>query len=208
MAIVNEAFAQRFTGGRNPIGTRVRAQGRNRLIVGYVKDAVYESLRARGAADAVPAVRARRRSCRSTTSISVRAAGGSPALLAKAARGGAQRRCTATSGSPSGRWRISVDAALTQERIVAVLSTLFGALALLLAGLGLYGVTSYAVSRRRTEIGIRMALGAAPAGVIVLVLRRTRAARRLGIVAGSGGQPVGVAVRRRPCSSASSRAIP
>ena len=65
-----------------------------------------------------------------------------------------------------------VNAALIQERIVAWLSGFFGALALLLAGLGLYGVTSYAVSRRRTEIGIRMALGAAPGGVVALVLRR------------------------------------
>jgi hypothetical protein len=51
-----------------------------------------------------------------------------------------------------------VDESLTQDRLVATLSGTFGVLALLLAGLGLYGVTAYAVARRRAEIGIRMAL--------------------------------------------------
>src|SRR5206468_4376585 len=78
-----------------------------------------------------------------------------------------------------------ISASLSQERIVAMLSGFFGALALLLAGLGLYGVTSYAVTRRRTEIGIRMALGSAPAGVVRLVLRRVSLLIATGIVIGA-----------------------
>ena len=69
--------------------------------------------------------------------------------------------------------------------MVAWLSGFFGALALLLAGLGLYGVTSYAVSRRRTEIGIRLALGAPARGVVRLVLSRVALLVGLGIVAGA-----------------------
>ena len=56
----------------------------------------------------------------------------------------------------------------------------------LLAGLGLYGVTSYAVSRHRGEIGIRMALGAAPESVIRLVLGRVSALVAIGILVGAG----------------------
>jgi ABC-type antimicrobial peptide transport system permease subunit len=66
-----------------------------------------------------------------------------------------------------------------------MLSGFFGALALLLAGLGLYGVTSYAVSRRQMELGIRMALGSAPAGVIRLVLGRVALLVASGVVLGA-----------------------
>jgi len=79
-----------------------------------------------------------------------------------------------------------VTASLAQERLVAILSGFFGGLALLLAGLGLYGVTAYAVSRRRTEIGIRMALGAAPARVVRLVLSRVWILVGVGVLVGAG----------------------
>jgi putative ABC transport system permease protein len=114
----------------------------------------------------------------------VRAAGGPPALLTRplaAALTGVNRDLAITFRPLADQ----VNAALTQERIVAMLSGFFGALALLLAALGLYGVTSYAVSRRRTEIGIRMALGAAPGGVIRLVLRRVAILVSLGVLVGS-----------------------
>ena len=61
---------------------------------------------------------------------------------------------------------------MTQERLIAMMSGFFGALALLLAGLGLYGMVAQAVSARRKEIGLRMALGAQPTGIVRLVFRR------------------------------------
>lgn len=72
----------------------------------------------------------------------------------------------------------------TEDRMVARLSTLFGALALLLATVGLYGVTAYAAARRTGEIGIRMALGAARSGVIAMVMRGAMMQTALGLAIG------------------------
>jgi putative ABC transport system permease protein len=184
VAIVNEAFARRYNGGRNPIGLRVR-QPHNveRTVVGYVRDAVYENLR-----NPVPPTLyiayEQQNDLNSFVSVSVRVSGGSPARLV--------RPLTTALGDVHTDLMITprllandVDAVLTQERVMAALSGIFGALALLLAALGLYGVTSYAVNRRRAEIGIRLALGAAPGGVVALILRRALALIGGGILAGS-----------------------
>jgi len=66
-----------------------------------------------------------------------------------------------------------IDRRLITQRLIAELSAFFGGVALLMAAIGLYGVMSYAISRRTSEIGIRMALGASKAGVIWMVLRET-----------------------------------
>jgi ABC-type antimicrobial peptide transport system permease subunit len=79
-----------------------------------------------------------------------------------------------------------VNDSLAQDRVIAMLSGFFGGLGLLLAAVGLYGVTAYAVARRRTEIGIRMALGAAPASVVRLVLSRVSLLIGVGILVGAG----------------------
>jgi ABC-type antimicrobial peptide transport system permease subunit len=78
-----------------------------------------------------------------------------------------------------------VKGSLTQERLVATVGAFFGGLGLLLAAIGLYGVTSEAVTSRRAEIGIRMALGASARRVIRVVLRRVAQLVALGIVLGA-----------------------
>ena len=191
VAIVNEAFARKYFAGQNPIGRRVLQQGSptrqaiDREIVGYLEDAVYRSLR-----EPVPPTMylalAQHADAPSSMSISVRAAGGSPALLTRslaASLTGVNKDIAITFRLLSEQ----VNASLIQERMVAILSGFFGGLALLLAGLGLYGVTSYAVSRRRTEIGIRMALGAAPGGVVRMVLRRVALLVGIGVLLGGAG---------------------
>jgi predicted permease len=73
---------------------------------------------------------------------------------------------------------------LTSERLVARLAGSFGVLALLLAAIGLYGVMGYSVSRRTNEMGVRLALGASPAGVRLLVLRESLMTSAAGVVLG------------------------
>jgi ABC-type antimicrobial peptide transport system permease subunit len=77
-----------------------------------------------------------------------------------------------------------VDETLTRERLLATLSGFFGGLALLLATIGLYGVMSYNVARRRGEIGIRMALGAEQARVLRMVLREVALLIAIGLTIG------------------------
>jgi putative ABC transport system permease protein len=188
VAIVNEAFARKFLNGANPIGHRVRGPSRPNTpnpeieIVGYVADAVYRSLR-----EPVPPTLylafPQGQTAPSFASINVRAAAGSPMLLSRALTSS----LTTVNGGVAITLRPISDhlhAALTQERLVAMLSGFFGGLAMLLAGLGLYGITSYAVSRRRAEIGIRMALGAAPGGVVRMILARVGVLVAAGVITG------------------------
>jgi putative ABC transport system permease protein len=191
VAIVNETFVRKFLKGANPIGRTV-AIGASYFsspptpleVVGLAGDAVYRTLR-----DPIPPTvyvpNAQREGSMSTAYIGARTFSDNPMLVAKslsAAIAAVDPNVVLTFRPLADQ----VNASLTQERVVAMLSGFFGALALLLAGLGLYGVTSYAVNRRRTEIGIRMALGAAPAGVVRLVLSRVSLLVGLGVLVGAG----------------------
>jgi putative ABC transport system permease protein len=188
--LVNETFAKKFFPGRSPIGQRVREVGDpvrkppEREIVGVVGDAVYASLR-----QAVPPTMyqalAQDENPGSSMTLHVRAATGSPVLMTRsiAETIGQLDKDIALTFRPL---TSHLESSTNQERVVAMLSGFFGVLALLLAAVGLYGMMSYSVSRRRSEIGIRMALGAAPSGVIALVLRRAAVLIIGGIVAGGG----------------------
>jgi ABC-type antimicrobial peptide transport system permease subunit len=80
-----------------------------------------------------------------------------------------------------------VSESLLQQRVIALLSTIFGSLALLLAIVGLYGTTAYTVARRHGEIGIRMALGAQRRSVVWLMLRDIMALLAVGLALGVAG---------------------
>jgi putative ABC transport system permease protein len=194
VAIVNAAFTRHYFGVANPVG-RTLAQGssptdlRQLEIVGLVQDAAFASVREPVEPTiyrplAQPFEETLLTSV-STISVSIRGArASSPAPLpgrAAAASGGVDHDLTMTFRTVTETLSIYY----IRERLLALLSGFFGALALLLAALGLYGVTSYAVGRQRMEIGIRMALGATRSAVVRMVLGRVTLHTGLGIVVGA-----------------------
>jgi hypothetical protein len=189
VALVNQTFARRFFGNER-LGQKIRIPGRPTRpevileVVGFVEDAIYRSLRSPIPPTMYVAL-AQQKELGPGISISMRSAMMLPALLTRpvAAALMAVDPDAALTFRPLAS---QVDNSLVQERIVAMLSAFFGALALLLAGLGLYGVTAYAVGRRRAEIGVRMALGSTPSGVVRLVLARVAVLVAIGIAAGTG----------------------
>ena len=193
VVVVNEAFARAVMPGVLPLGEtipyfRSRAGGAPR-IVGVVDDAVFDSQReGMGPIVYLPVAQSEGIGPSSLTEISVgvRPAAGSPTQLARSV-GAAIGRVDPGLAYSFRLLTDHVDASVRQERLVAMLSGFFGGLALLIAALGLYGLTSYTVNRRFTEIGIRMALGAQRAHVLRLILGQSLALTAVGIAVGLAG---------------------
>jgi len=205
VGIINESMARRFFGNENPIGRRFGFfnsvancspspepdPGSQIEIIGVVKDVKYASLRNEGRAMFyLPYYQAT--TGRGQMTLVVRTAG-DPTTVVAAVRREARAMDPAMPMFEIETLATQVAASLQRERLLATLSSGFGLLALLLSCLGLYGILSYAVARRTSEIGIRMALGAGRGDVLWLVLRD---ALRLVLIGAALGVPAALAAAR------------
>ncbi len=188
VAIVNEQFARTFFNGANPIGKtfeeRQSGGKPNKVyrIVGLVGNTKYLDLRE----DFVPIIfaAAYQDPDPGTESMFLIRSNQSPSALI------ASLKDTAARTSPQivlnfSVFRASVLEKLSRERLMATLSSFYGILAAVLAMVGIYGIISYMVVRRRNEIGVRIALGAGKASILGIVLREVLVLLAIGLVSGT-----------------------
>ena len=172
VAVLSETAARKVFGGANPVGRLVTAgrqfDAKSALqVVGVAHDVRFGGPREPyGFLLYVPMAQVQA----PVTEVLVRASG-DPALLVGTVRAALQ---DVANGLPIGEIRLlsdTIDSKLANERMLALLATCFGLLALALTCVGVYGVISYAVERRTQEIGIRLALGASRGAVAGMLMR-------------------------------------
>ena len=189
VAVVNQTFVRKFLGGANPIGKTMRTSPEPNYpstvyeIVGVIRDTKYNDLRG----ETPPMTFA--------PAAQFPALGPWAAMMIHSSLGPAATTATLRRSIAEKHAEIIIEFAnfqqqirdgLVRERLMAMLSGFFGLLAALLAMVGLYGVISYIVARRRNEIGIRIALGAYRRQVIGMVMRDAAYPLVIGVVAGTG----------------------
>ena len=189
VVIVNETLARRVFAGDNPLGKRIVCSGRISMgetgkgcdVIGVARDIPYATVKDEPQNMLyMPYLQAP--TGRGEMQLIVRAAG--RASVAAEIRREVAAMDPNLPPFPVRTLATEMDALLMRERLLALISTVFGGLAALLATIGLYGVVSYSVNRRSQEIGLRMALGALPGRVLGLVLRETLALAMIGIGCG------------------------
>jgi len=187
VAIVNQQFARKVMGTENPIGKTFRIDvykgetAHDYEVVGLVKNTKYYDLRDE---DEPLAYYPWLQGSRSATSVNilVRSNLELDSLLASLRRAvGEVNPAITIDFSVLDQ---QVKDSLLRERLLALLSGFFGVLAIVLATIGLYGVIAYMVARRTNEIGIRMALGAAPRQILAMVLREASKLLAVGVAVG------------------------
>ena len=188
VAVINETAATKYFAGMNPIGQRLGSspeQAGQAEVIGVIKDTKYNSLRE----PAPPTLYQLYQSlppAQHSLMVVLRTAG-DPSALIEAARAAVRQVDAEVPMTGVTTQTDQVEGRVAQERLFALAYSLFGALALLLACIGLFGLMSYNVSRRTSEIGIRIALGAQRHGVIGMVLRESMIMVAAGVVLGLAG---------------------
>jgi len=189
-AIVNETFVRKFMKGANPIGAEVIVEGDpgkpepKYLIIGLVSNTKYDNVRETftpivylaASQDTAPY---------QGSNFVIRTLGSPDAMIPPIRRAAAEFDPGIV--TTVGVMKTQIRETLLQERLMATLSGFFGLLAAVLATIGLYGVISYMVARRRNEIGIRVALGAARSAVVGLVIREAALLLVIGLAIGVVG---------------------
>jgi predicted permease len=182
VVIVTQVFARRFFAGRNPIGYKVRAWGDWFTVVGIAADTKYHTPNEAPMAHFYAPFRQVYREDHSLAFF-VRTAGPAEQGIAALRREAAalDPKVSAENAMPMADY---ISAALYPQRVAAMLLGGLGALAMLLAAIGLYGVMSYSVSQRTHEVGIRMALGAAPGEVVAMLVGQGMRFMGIGLAVG------------------------
>ena len=196
VAVINETLARRFFLNEDPIGQRFGmsdvSHSGDYEIVGIVEDAKYQDTRGPAYATFfLPLLQTPGESLRGWVGAIELHVAGRPENLEPAVRAGIAKADPNLPVLSMMSFGEQVARNFNQERLIARLTELFGALALILACVGLYGVTAYSVARRTNEIGIRMALGANRGNVLDLVLRSALAQLGLGLAIGIPGALAG-----------------
>lgn len=188
VAIINQSFAKKYFGTEDAVGRRFGNGGSasaNTEIIGVVRDTKYSEVKqAPGPVVIFPFSQQNAETVHEANFV-VRFTGDDTAITA------AIRQIVheINSGLPVTDVRTQqeqIDRLFTAERLLANLCSFLGGLALVLAAVGLHGLMSYAVLRRRNEIGVRMALGARPADVLRMILRESLVLVMLGLLVGVG----------------------
>ncbi len=185
-AVINQTFARQFFRNSNPIGKHVRdtypGNPADMVIVGVVSDAKYNSLREKMR----PRIYAPLFNPMWEMSAAVYEVRtfANPASVSAALRQAVQATGSSLPAIKIRTMSGLLDDSLQTDRFIEQLSEGFGLVAMLLASIGLYGIMAYTVARRTRDIGIRLALGAAPGNVLWQVLRETLLLVLIGIVIG------------------------
>ena len=196
VAVVNEEFAKQFFGNRNPVGHRFGSTdvGKDSAyeIVGVVDDTTYTSIYWKN--HAMYFVPLTQRPAHSDEPVEKDISLYAGAIVVQTGQPIPDMEklalATLTAINPNltivkfQTFQQQINDQFTDERMIARLTSLFGGLALLLAAIGLYGVTAYTVVRRTPEIGVRMALGARRGRVIAMVMRGAVVQALIGLVIG------------------------